>query len=130
MCSGYAETLRNFCACRGIECNSVRSDSHAFNQVKIGGQWYYFDLTWERDNIKRYGTVKKFLQSKETFQSYGGASHIPWESQTTYESSRDYNERNTVSSFFEKIIANVGQESVKKAERYMNKIREIFYRNN
>ena len=47
-------------------------------------------MTFKRNIIKKYGTVEQFLESKETFQSYGGDSHIPSENQITYESPNDF----------------------------------------
>lgn len=51
VCAGISEILRNVLAARGIECNYVGGNTHAFNQVKINGKWYYMDLTSELDNF-------------------------------------------------------------------------------
>lgn len=71
VCQGYAETFRKLCNIAGIECEmvtgtvtpSVRrtvyidgrtvyiyaagSGGHAWNQVKVDGQWYQVDVTWD-----------------------------------------------------------------------------------
>ena len=53
VCRGYVEILSNILACRGIESRVLFSNNHVFNQVKINGNWYYVDLTWDRDKISR-----------------------------------------------------------------------------
>lgn len=77
VCAGYAEILRNALACRGIEANYIRGldsetrEGHAWNQVKIGGQWYNVDLTWARDEIVRTGEVSpEILQSDQEFENH------------------------------------------------------------
>lgn len=58
VCGGYAEILRNVLAQKGIEAKEIighdseDGGSHAWNQVKIGGQWFNTDLTWNRDEIE------------------------------------------------------------------------------
>ena len=128
LCTGYAELLRNLCALRGIECICVSSNHHTFNQVKIGKNWYYFDLTKTCDMIKDGEPVQTFLQSEKKFKSLGDGN-IPCESQLTYESPYDYNERTNIFSVFKIAVTKVGQKSVEEAERYIEKIRNMFYRN-
>ena len=68
VCAGYAEILRNVLACRGIECICVHSKNHVFNQVKIGGKWYYCDLTNSTDSLASGQDIKYCLLSKEEFE--------------------------------------------------------------
>ena len=65
---GYAEILRNVLACRGIKCIILGSDTHAYNQVNIGGKWYYVDLTLDRDSIKNKQVLRYCLLSKKEFE--------------------------------------------------------------
>ena len=57
VCRGYAEILRNVLAQKGIESkmiggqNPENGSGHAWNQIKIGNQWFNTDLTWDRDDI-------------------------------------------------------------------------------
>ena len=53
ICMGYSNTFQLFMDLLGIECITVvgasfesRSD-HAWNQVKLDGDWYAVDLTWD-----------------------------------------------------------------------------------
>ncbi len=83
VCEGYAETLRNALALKGIECRYVRgeniktSSNHAWNQVKIGGKWFNVDLTWAiewiPDAIRNNKPIgKTLLQTDEEFRDHSG----------------------------------------------------------
>ncbi len=51
VCDGYAEAFKILCNGAGIECSVIYGESdgigHAWNQVKINGQWYNMDVTWD-----------------------------------------------------------------------------------
>ena len=52
ICSGYTTTFQMFMDMLGIECRSVYAKSsrdvdHAWNMVKLGGNWYHVDVTWD-----------------------------------------------------------------------------------
>ena len=56
VCQGYAYAFREMCTLVGIETTIVggtgtasdgSTESHAWNQVKIGGVWYNVDVTWD-----------------------------------------------------------------------------------
>ncbi len=51
-CEGYAKTMQYLCDLGGIESMLVvgtneAGDSHAWNVVKVDGQWYNIDSTWD-----------------------------------------------------------------------------------
>ena len=115
ICAGYAELLRNMCACKGIECIYICSETHAFNQVKIGGNWYYFDLTNCCDRIKYGIPVENFLLSEKEFKDH----YIPLKSQFKYESPYNYNQRKGSSELWKEATKNVGRTRVAVAEKYI-----------
>ncbi len=90
VCAGYAELLRNLCECRGIECIFMSSEIHAFNQVKIGENWYYFDLTNSCDEIKKGRSLQEFLLSEKTFIN-SCKDNIPSPNQFKYPALYNYN---------------------------------------
>ena len=51
ICSGYTTTFKLFMEMLGIECINVHADSkngeHAWSMVKLDGEWYYVDVTWD-----------------------------------------------------------------------------------
>ncbi len=83
VCAGYADILRNVCECVGIEAQSVVAfpdidngvevnikdpTGHAWNNVKLDGEWYCTDLTWDRNNVvlEKF-PLKYFLKSTKDF---------------------------------------------------------------
>lgn len=52
ICKGYTTTFRMFMGMLGIPCGTVHSsdaagEEHAWNTVKLDGDWYYVDCTWD-----------------------------------------------------------------------------------
>ncbi len=46
VCVGYARAFQYLMTMYGIECTILDSDTHAWNVVKIGGDYYQLDSTW------------------------------------------------------------------------------------
>lgn len=59
-CRGYANAFAYLCQAVGIECiivdGYVAAGDHAWNMVKVDGNWYHTDLTW--DDPTNLNTVK------------------------------------------------------------------------
>lgn len=51
ICRGYASTFQLFMDMLGIECITVSGsssrDEHAWNMVRLDGEWYCVDVTWD-----------------------------------------------------------------------------------
>lgn len=51
VCDGYAEAFKILMNGAGIECKVIYGNTpyglHAWNQVKIDGEWYNIDVTWD-----------------------------------------------------------------------------------
>ncbi|HCA20745.1 MAG TPA: hypothetical protein DEO87_00010 [Lachnospiraceae bacterium] len=51
VCSGYAEAMALLLTYSGVECKIVigssKDENHAWNLVKISGDWYHLDPTWD-----------------------------------------------------------------------------------
>lgn len=47
VCAGYAGAFQLLCNASGIDCVSVTSSSHEWNEVKLGDSWYNVDVTWD-----------------------------------------------------------------------------------
>ena len=90
VCAGYAEILRNVLSCRGIDCICISSSggTHAFNQVKIRGKWYYCDLTNSVYSLNTGKSIEYCLLSKEEFED--ASSRIAMENQIVYPSTESY----------------------------------------
>ena len=63
ICLGYTRTFQLFMDLLGIECITVEGTAHsgtadhAWNQVRLDGEWYCVDVTW--DDPTTYGTVSE-----------------------------------------------------------------------
>ena len=79
LCSGFSETLRNLLAERGIESKYItgtvrlnnKKGNHAWNQVKLDGEWFNCDITHDLKNIREGLPAQNFLRSNKTFMEYG-----------------------------------------------------------
>ncbi len=62
VCDGYAEAFFLIMSCMGIDCDivvgSTEEGLHAWNQLKLGGEWYNVDLTWD-DSLPDMGEYVK-----------------------------------------------------------------------
>ena len=51
VCEGYSRAMQLLSSCLGLQCALVTGVSqeiaHMWNVIKIGGQWYHLDLTWD-----------------------------------------------------------------------------------
>ena len=47
ICSGYSDTMAIFLNKLGLDNIKVITDKHAWNAVKLDGNWYHIDLTWD-----------------------------------------------------------------------------------
>lgn len=102
VCTGYAEILRNFLACRNIECRIISSQGHSYNQVKINGKWYYVDLTNDADNIRSGKRFKWCLKGKDTFINDNNIGlHNDYPNQRIDEAKEDYPEEEIKNVFIE-----------------------------
>ena len=46
-CAGYADAFLQTAKACGLEVKYIYNDAHAWNLVKLDGQWYHVDATWE-----------------------------------------------------------------------------------
>lgn len=70
VCVGYAEIIRNVLACCGIECINIGGDEHMWNQVKLDGEWFNMDFTWDRKRIVKMEPPQYLLKSDEDFKGH------------------------------------------------------------
>ena len=84
ICAGYASATSYLMNAAGIDCFSVGSTyegSHAFNFIKLYGNWYMLDVTWldpnkkdgQKDSENLWETEYNLNKSYNTFRYYGKA---------------------------------------------------------
>lgn len=75
VCSGYAMAYLDIMTRLGIECRFVESQpmAHAWNLVKIDGNWYHVDLTHDDPTPDSYGFVSHdhFLKTDREMEEMG-----------------------------------------------------------
>ncbi|MCQ2507489.1 MAG: fibronectin type III domain-containing protein [Dorea sp.] len=72
VCETYAKTFKILCQRMNLPCIVVISDNHAFNYVKVDGNWYMVDCTWN-DGIGSH--TMYFLCSNSPYIDRD--SHVP-----------------------------------------------------
>lgn len=97
VCNAYTETVDMLLSMEGIPSMKVISESmnHDWNMVKLDGNWYHMDVTWDDPVIKDSGTgeiadkpgfvlYNNFLQTDEGIKTASGSDsesmHIGWTS--------------------------------------------------
>lgn len=48
ICFGYAGLFHAICSNMALECEIVYGDNHAWNRVRLDGEWRYVDITWDK----------------------------------------------------------------------------------
>lgn len=64
VCSSIATAFKCLMDELNIECQTIDSEGHEWNVVKINNFWYHLDLTWDLDNIKHNRPLEWFLKSE------------------------------------------------------------------
>ena len=84
VCQGYAAAYKDLMNRVGVPCVTVSSQEmdHQWNLVKIDGNWYHVDLTWDDNQTKAAGFVRhdNFLLSDAGIKAAG---HYNWSSVIT-----------------------------------------------
>ncbi len=75
VCDGYASAFKILCNAVGIECTIPRGFSktsgHAWNQAKINGKWYNFDVCWGDTMYRNRISYDFFGKSDKVFSKDG-----------------------------------------------------------
>ncbi len=66
VCEGYARAMQLLCTELSIPCTLVcgvsleRNENHMWNKIRIGGEWYNLDVTWDDDDHNNLVTHRFF----------------------------------------------------------------------
>lgn len=75
VCNGYALAAEYFCNAAGIECICAKSETHAWNIIRLYGKWYEFDVTWMDQTT--YIWARWLNKSHSTFlKNDSNSSHV------------------------------------------------------
>jgi hypothetical protein len=128
VCEGYSNAFKLFMDMLDIECDIISGwageQSHAWNRVKIGGEYYLVDVTWN-DPVPASGAANTESRIHYEFfnvtDAFLGATHEPDKPQTKIADSTRYNYfyyNNLVVSSKEEFIS-ILRDRVSNGENYI-----------
>lgn len=83
LCTGYARAMALLLKEMNVECEVIGSNEmpHAWVKVKIDGQWYHADPTWDdtRSAVKGKVSHTYLLRTDAEFSTGGSNKHYGWE---------------------------------------------------
>ena len=134
LCSGFAETLRNLLAEKGIKAKYVTgwkknadgspsTHGHAWNQVKLDGEWFNCDITVDRRFIVEGLVAPNFLKSNHDFVNY---LRYPTNLSTTLEKATRSLTNNEQSALINNYHTRVVQELAEQDEKNKPKKKGFF----
>lgn len=87
VCNGYAQAYMDLMNRVGVETVMVESEEmdHGWNMIKLNGNWYHVDVTWDDPSPDSAGTVghRYFLKTDEQMLAGEPENHYGWESRIT-----------------------------------------------
>ncbi len=90
LCAGYARAMILLLQEMGIESEMITNSTHAWVVLKLNGNWYHADPTWDNTRSKKNGEVSHefLLRTDAEFQNAKSNRHTGWEgtisTDTTY----------------------------------------------
>ena len=60
VCEGYAKAFQYLCYTVGLNANQVHGVGHEWNVVKLDGEWYQIDVTWDDPIVSGGGDMKTY----------------------------------------------------------------------
>ena len=82
VCEGYAEALHFLLEEENIESKLVYSDSqnHCWLAVKLDGEWYHIDPTWDDTRSQNKGEVSHYflIRNDQEFENSSYSRHYGW----------------------------------------------------
>lgn len=132
VCEGYAKATQILMCAAGIECRTIQgsrgNETHMWNLVKIGGNWYHLDVTWDaKEQLSRYNY---FNVNDEIIKKDHGIAVSASEKPQDYFKNQYYNFAlpNCTSlhdNYFEKNAVKIANENSLKDDTIKNKLTEI-----
>lgn len=80
-CSGYADAFLQTAKLCGLDVRYVYNKTHAWNLIKLDGDWYHVDVTWEDpigSNAYGFGNLRNMYINLEDDQIQNVTSHRNW----------------------------------------------------
>ena len=80
-CMGYADALIRVLGLLGIEADTVDSANHEWVKVKIDGEWYHVDPTWDDTRTRTYGETSHYflMRNDKEYATSPYSPHASWD---------------------------------------------------
>jgi len=100
VCKGMATIVQALCAYYNIDCKVIKNEEHAWNLVKLDGEYYEDDFTWYQSNLQTSNILgmNEFLKGKDEkgkreFErlNYHETTNIDVELSTSLEKNKRFN---------------------------------------
>lgn len=128
LCAGYADAFLQTAKLCGLDVRYIYNDTHAWNLVKLDGEWYHVDVTWEdsgSDICNKYlnledEQIKNILHHKDWKPTsikangikYGPSVVAKYLKDGTIDTSLGISYKEKMNQFFDKISSSSGSLSV------------------
>ena len=125
-CSGYADAFLQTAKLCGLDVRYVQSASHAWNLVKLDGDWYHVDVTWEDplgDNDYGFGNLRNRYINLTDSAIRDARSHSSWTPDTISAKGTKYGP-SAVAAYMKRGTTEISKELDEEDER--NEIVEDF----
>ncbi len=122
-CSGYADAFLQTAKACGLEARYVYNRTHAWNLVKIEGDWYHVDVTWEDpigSNDYGFSRLRNMYINLEDSKIKGASSHHTWSPSTIKARGTDYGPK-VVAQYLKD-----GTIDTSKGQSFSNQMDEFF----
>ena len=93
-CAGYADAFLQTAKACGLEARYIHNSEHAWNLVKLDGDWYHVDVTWEDpigDNDYGMGNLRNLYINLTDSEIREVRSHTTWSPDSTKAKGTKYN---------------------------------------
>ena len=84
VCEVYANALTLFLKAENIPCEIIAGGSHEWVAVKIDGQWYHVDPTWDDTIAGSVGTHYFLMRNDDEFLNTLTKKHEKWVTSSTF----------------------------------------------
>ncbi len=128
VCAGYAKALQFLLNILGIECVYVTSETHAWNLVKVEGDYYHIDVTWgdgtdtkNRDGIDAVDYGCFCITTEEVLRLDAHKPEAVWNLPVCTAVKCNYHRRHGLyfESYDEEKIRNIVCESISRGQEYI-----------
>ncbi|MVX64892.1 hypothetical protein GKZ28_14435 [Clostridium chromiireducens] len=120
VCEGYAKLANVLLSKSGIEANIIVSNSHAWNYVKVNGNYYQLDTTWDDQSDNKTLCPYKYFNITNGEMLKDASSNVTLHNATSYIP-------NCTDTTFDNIFRTVGSNNIIQGKNVMRVNDKLYY---